>query len=81
MANEIVLKLPDGMAKVLTPEAQQTVERLWYLGRICAAICAVRILEALEATELLRKPLLLNEREAGAARQVLDVKPQPPSLA
>jgi hypothetical protein len=51
------------------------------LGRICAAICAVRILEAFEATELLRKPLLLNEREAGAARQVLDVKPQPPSLA
>jgi hypothetical protein len=34
MANEIVLKPPDGMAKVLTPEeAQQTVERLWNLGR------------------------------------------------
>jgi hypothetical protein len=51
MADEIVLKLPDGMAKVLTPEeAQQTVEPLWNLGLTSGAVIrAVRIFEALEA--------------------------------
>ena len=70
----IVLQLPDGTFRFLTTEeAHQTVERLWVLGLTPgAAVCAVRILEALKVPQRLREPVLLDEREAGAARRALD---------
>src|SRR3982074_3737580 len=60
MASAIVLQLPDGMSKVLTlEEAYQTVEQLWGLGldrTPGAVLCAVRILEVLQAPSWHRCP-------------------------
>ena len=82
MASAIVLQLPDGASKVLTlEEAYQTVERLWGLGldRTPGAVCcAVLILEALQAPKLPATPVLLDEREAGAASRALDATQLPP---
>ena len=41
-------------------------------------LCAVRILEVLQAPELSSMPVLLDEREAGAASRALDATSQPP---
>jgi hypothetical protein len=82
MASAIVLQLPDGTSKVPLEEAYQKVERLWGLGfdRTPGAVrCAVLILEALQAPKLPATPVLLDEREAGAASRALDATQLPPT--
>jgi hypothetical protein len=83
MANRIVLRFPDHTTRDLTPEeAGRAVEQLWALGLVPgAALCAVQILETLQRPAVWRLPLMLDEREASAARQVLDAAPHVPSAA
>ena len=77
-----MLQLPDGMSKVLTLEkAYQTVERALGPGlgpnaRRCALCCADP--GSAPGPELSSMPVLLDEREAGAASRALDATSQPP---